>query len=185
MKFGSQADDVQDSRSQRTPPPDYSSRKVQLRLLVIVALGMALLLSFQWIWGLVSPPAREVPLPIQQDLAGAEPESFGREPETGDIRAASLVQARADLAAATAASAAAERETTQLRTELSAATARASELEAAAQTASRDREREKRSKFGNAPRTSTKVVKLICIYLHFTLSLYHFIAINKIIVTIK
>ena len=97
MKFGSQADDVQDSRSQRTPPPDYSSRKVQLRLLVIVALVMALLLSFQWIWGLVSPPAREVPVPIQQDLAGTEPESFGREPETGDIRAASLVQARADL----------------------------------------------------------------------------------------
>ncbi len=98
MKFGSQADDLQDSQSPRKPPLDYSSRKVQLRLLVIVALVMALLLSFQWIWGLASPPAREIPVPVPQDLAGAEPESFGRaDVEAGDIRAASLVQARTDL----------------------------------------------------------------------------------------
>jgi hypothetical protein len=98
MKFGSQADDSQDPQSQRKPPPDYSSRRVQVRLLVIVALGMAMLFSFQWIWRLVSPPPREIPVTASPNLAGPEPASFGRaDVEAGDIRAAALVQARTDL----------------------------------------------------------------------------------------
>ena len=94
MKIGKQAEDSPTSRPKNTAPPDYTSRKVQYRLLVIVALVMAMLLSFQWIWSLVSPPVAN----NLEVMRGAEPISFGRvEIEPGDIRGDALARARSDL----------------------------------------------------------------------------------------
>ena len=97
MKFGSPADDSEASRSTHKDPPDYSSRRVQYRLLVIVALVMGMLLMFQWIWTLAAPRPED-PVTASRDQAGAEPTSFGRaDVEAGDVRADALVQARSDL----------------------------------------------------------------------------------------
>ena len=98
MKSVSPIDESSAPRSTRKLPPDYSTRRVQYRLLVIVALLMGMLFMFQWIWTMVVTPQPPVPVTVSSDQAGAEPRSFGRDDvEPGDIRGDALGQARSDL----------------------------------------------------------------------------------------
>ena len=98
MRFRSTDENREESQGGYQSPPNYTSRRVQYRLLVMVALAMTLLLGIEWIWNLSRPDAQQAVSSRPVVAASDKPISFGRSNvKPGDVEADTRDRAESDL----------------------------------------------------------------------------------------